>query len=110
MKTKRFFQPADRYHYDFKFATFRDGYAQIDTEQDASYYGTWANPFKREIINYAEGDHTIQTAGDEQEFVDEIREIKEWSEGLGYRFIGIDPGSNKELKQKFIEIGLGDLL
>jgi hypothetical protein len=38
------FTPSDRYVYDFVLCTYDKGWAQIDTRQDASYYGTWTNP------------------------------------------------------------------
>jgi hypothetical protein len=46
----RDFAPADRYLYDFKLLTSGKGWAQLDTRQDASYYGTWINPTKRQIF------------------------------------------------------------
>ena len=44
MKITREFCPGDRYVYDFGLCTYEKGWAQVDTAQDASYFGTWANP------------------------------------------------------------------
>ena len=41
------FAPADRYLYDFKVLTIDKGWAQLDSRQDASYYGHW-NPRQRQ--------------------------------------------------------------
>lgn len=110
MKTIREFAPGDRYIYDFKLCTTSKGFAQVDTSQDASYFGTWANPFKLMIVCYCEGDVTIQTADNPTEFVDEIHKIKTWNEENGMRLIGIDPGFNESLKAEFEKIGLANLL
>lgn len=111
MKTvKKFIPGIDRYHFDFGACTSVKGYAQVDTEQDASYYGTWANPFELRVVSYAEGDIHTSTAENVEEFVSEIREIKRWNDEQGWAFLGIDPGFNEELANRFLEIGLGDLL
>jgi len=110
MKTTREFAPADRYVYDFGLCSGRNGFAQIDTSQDASYYGTWANPARLMIVSYCEGDVTTQVAENQAEFVEEIRKIKAWNEEVGMRFIGIDPGLNEALAAKFCDLGLSDLL
>ena len=96
MKTERNFLPGDRYAYDFKHCTTAKGFAQVDTSQDASYFGTWANPFTLQIVSYCEGDVTIQTADNEAEFLQEILNIRIWNEENGHKFLGIDPGFNEE--------------
>ncbi len=60
MKIVREFAQADRYVYDFGSCSYANGFAQIDTRQDASYFGTWCSPERRMIVNYCEGDVTIQ--------------------------------------------------
>jgi hypothetical protein len=110
MEKIREFNPTDRYIYDFDLCTTSKGYAQVDTEQDAHYYGTWANPFDLIVISYCEGDVCISKAANEQEFIDELNAIKQWNIDNGWRFKGIDPGFNEALKNRFIELGLSDLL
>lgn len=110
MKTITEFYPGDRYIYDFRLCTTEKGYAQVDTDQDASYYGTWASPDKRTIVNYCEGDLTVQIADTPEEFATALRDLKKWLDGFGYRFIGIDPGFDEALAAKFCDLGLADLL
>lgn len=110
MKTEKRFLSANRYRFDFGMCSSKNGFAQIDTSQDASYFGTWANPFELKIISYIEGDIIIQSAESVDEFVTEIRKIKEWNERYGWRFLGIDPGCNADIEEKFKAIGLGDFL
>ena len=100
----------DRYKFDFDTCSSSKGYAQVDTEQDASYHGIWANPFKMIVVSYVEGDVYTNTAENIDEFIDEINKIKTFTEEYGYAFFGIDPMDKKEIKNKFVEIGLGHLL
>lgn len=108
--TRDFNSMTDRYAFDFGQCSTKNGFAQIDTSQDASYYGTWANPFKLIIVNFCEGDITIKEAENQKEFTEVILELKKWNEESGYRFRGIDPGFNKELKVEFESLGLEKLL
>lgn len=111
MKTENTFYPSsDRYQFDFSLCSIKKGFAQVDTAQDASYYGTWANPETLQIVNYCEGDVSIRTADNPDEFVQALRELKEWTDKMGYPFLGIDPGFSDTLKAKFEEIGLADML
>lgn len=111
MKTERLFDGmTNRYAFDFKHCTIKNGYAQVDTSQDAPYYGTWANPFKLQVVTYAEGDITIRTAENAAEFADEIETMKDWNLRIGLKFYGIDPGFNEPLANQFKTVGLGHLL
>jgi len=113
METIREFWPGDRYRYDFRLCRVNDGWAQVDTGQDASYFGTWANPEKLQIVCYCEGDVSTRTAENSDEFVAEILDIKKWNEENGWRFIGIDPGlgdKGNDIATRFKKMGLGDLL
>jgi len=111
MRIERSFLPmSDRYAFDFGLCHPSRGWAQIDTSQDAYYYGTWASPARREILNYVEGDVTRWVAESDAEFAAEIRRFKAWNEAHGWKFRGIDTGGNAELIEGFARIGLGDLL
>lgn len=107
---KRFHLDADRYLFDFKRCKASDGWAQVDTSQDASYYGTWCNPFQLKLVTYCEGDVTIQNYENPIKFSDGIRELVQWNKDYGHKLIGIDPGFNDKLKTRLSEYGLGDLL
>jgi hypothetical protein len=110
MQTIREFAPADRYLYDFGLCSYDNGFAQIDTRQDASYYGTWCSPTRRMIVNYAEGDVTTHIAETDDEFVQALRELVQWSDEAGHGPTRIDPGFADEMRQAFTRLGLGDLL
>ena len=110
MRVERTFEPGDRYEYDFGMCSAAYGFAQVDTSQDASYFGTWANPFSLTIINYCEGDVTKTVCDTPEEFVAELEQMKQWNEENEHRFHGIDPMMVAKLKQKFIEVGAGALL
>ena len=108
MKITREFAPADRYAYDW--ALCGNGFAQVDTSQDAPYYGTWCSPEHLLQVNYCEGDVTLILYDDPQEFHDGIRELKRWTEEHGWAFHGIDPGFSKSLEAWFEAVGLADML
>ncbi len=100
-----FMLDGERYEFDFKYCTPAKGWAQVDTDQDAWYYGNWANPTSLELFEYAEGDMTHRKAESEQEFVEAVRELSQWE-----RFRGIDPMLDEGIAQRFRDLGLGDLL
>lgn len=105
-----FIGDADRYLFDFRYCTVKKGYAQLDTSQDAPWYGTWVSPERLQIVSYAEGDVTVTKCDSPQEFHDEIRKMKECNEIHGWEFRGIDPGMSESLKAWFVACGLEDLL
>lgn len=107
MRTVNEFAPSDRYVYDFGLCSVSNGFAQVDTSQDAHYFGTWANPETFQIICYCEGDVTLQTAETKDEFIEAIRRLATWEH---HRFKGIDPMENESIEKGFEELGLGDLL
>jgi hypothetical protein len=108
MRTEHSFSPSDRYHFDFGECSERRGFCQIDTTQDAPYFGIWCDPFGLRIVTYCEGDVTRQWAENEAEFADEIRNLKDcYAEG----FLGIDPGWHPErFIERFTQLGLSELL
>ena len=111
MKVERdFIMNGERYDFDFGECSVANDFAQIDTCQDAWYFGTWTDPFDLTIVNYAEGDVTTQTAESDVEYVKAIRELKAWYEEMERRFIGIDTMLSDRLTQRFTELGLSDLL
>lgn len=110
MTILRDFAPADRYLYDFKLCTIAKGWAQIDTSQDASYFGQWVNPTKREIFCYCEGDLILTRCENDAELAGEIATMKAWNTEQGHRFLGIDPGFNTELKEALASAGLEEYL
>ena len=62
MKTTREFAPADRYIYDFGLCSYENGWAQVDTAQDAAYFGTWANPARVLIFRHVSGTRKLARA------------------------------------------------
>jgi len=110
MKTTRGFEhDSDRYKYDFNACHFKKGWAQIDTSQDAWYFGTWCNPFELIIFSYIEGDTCLEECENEAEFIEAIRIYQQWNYDQGHKF-HIDPMCVQRMIDKFTELGLDDLL
>ena len=107
------FRPlTDRYEFDFGECSCSNGFAQFDTRQDASYFGTWVNPTTRQVVSYTEGDVAHRTAETDAEFVEYVRELADWNKEAGY-WLGIDPGIGEKgdrLRAAFDGLGLADLL
>ena len=110
MKITREFCPGDHYIYDFGVCSYENGWAQVDTAQDASYFGTWANPARLMIFSYCEGDTTLKEAASSEEFADGLREIHKWNRANGYGPARIDPGLDPAMKVAFEVLGLADFL
>ena len=111
MKTERTHRSdIERYHFDLGKCSVANGFAQVDTGQDASYFGTWANPTTCVIVQFTEGDIAIMSDMTPDEFAAELREMKRWTDELGSGFKGIDGAMNDDLISKFAEVGLADLL
>jgi hypothetical protein len=103
-KITKEFAPADRYVYDFVACATAKGWAQLDTRQDASYYGNWINPTERKLFSYCEGDTTLTEFETDEEFKVALAECIAWHRERLY-FVGIDPGFNRELKAAFVRLG-----
>lgn len=108
MKTTRSFHPGeDRYGLDWDACSTGKGFAQVDTRQDASYFGNWANPSTFRLVGYCEGDLTIQDCDDAQEFE---KELRRWAALEHFGFKGIDPGLGNRIRDQFVDLGMTDLL
>lgn len=106
----RSFQPSSRYRFDTGLCSYAKGYAQIDTKQDASYFGTWCSPTERTIVCYCEGDVTIERADTDEEFIAAIRACAAWNDQQGYGPLQIDALASPQLAERFQALGLADLL
>ena len=99
----------NRYAFDFDLCSVSKGWAQIDTTQDASYFGTWAHPEQFKIVSYVEGDTTIETADTLEEFKQILFKCIDWNKSNGY-WRGIDPGLDKKSIQTWIDLGFKSLI
>ena len=111
MKVIRDFRPmSDRYSFDTGACSYANGFAQIDTKQDASYYATWCAPATRTIVNFCEGDLTTTVCETDAEFAEQLRELDRWNAEAGYGPMKIDAGFGDGLRQAFENLGVVDLL
>jgi len=110
MKVTRQHCPGDRYRYDFGPCSCKNGWAQVDTDQDASYYGIWAHPADLKVFSYVEGDTALFESESQDEFVEHLRAIASFEISQGRRPARIDPGLGDEIAAKFRDLGLADML
>lgn len=85
-------------------------YAQLDTSEDASWYGNWASAQRLTFISYAEGDCVVTKCETVEEFKEEFKSFLSFCDRVGYRFLGIDPGLNEPSKDSWLQIGLNEFL
>ena len=109
MKTIREYVGGNRYPFDFKLCSGEKGWAQFDTTQDASYFGTWTHPVELKTVSFTEGDLCVETWDSEAEYVQALRETVAFYQKDG-SFKGIDPGLDEKLAGRFAELGVADLL
>lgn len=111
MKTTRgFHENGDRYFYDFDKCSHHKGWAQIDTEQDASYYGQWAHPTELKYFSYCEGDTTSIECETPEEFVELMRSLEKFEVDQERKPAKIDPMCVEGIEEAFIALGLTDML
>ena len=103
MKIERSFQP-DLTRYDFDNQLLAKGYLQVDTEQDASYYGNWVNLKTRRFVQFAEGDVTVIDFASNEEMTDYLRNV--------YQLLHIDAGlRNRDQVLKLAEdLGISEIM
>lgn len=99
-KTELFDGEMNRYAFDFCHCRLNDGWAQLDTDQDASYFGNWAHPERLHIVSFVEGDITVTKCEDSDEFRTEIERIAAFHvDTMDGRF-AIDPANNSRADWK----------
>lgn len=76
--TRTFHPSIDRYVFDFNRCDSSDGWECYDSDQDASYFGTWVRMETRETVTYAEGDITHVQAPTEEAFRAELASMAEF--------------------------------
>lgn len=100
----------DRYEFDFNKCSYSNGWFQVDTYQDAGYFGIWTNPTTREIVTYAEGDITRVVCDDDNSYAIELRTTASYYVSTYHEYwtsAKIDLGiSNRfQSSQRFAELG-----
>jgi hypothetical protein len=105
--TRTFIQDGNRYIFDNGACHFKQGYAQVDTGQEAWYYGLWANAKNFKIVCYAEGDLTVEEYENAEEFATAFREMAERYKGYGWT-CRIDTMCSDPIKEAFEACNLSE--
>jgi tRNA G10 N-methylase Trm11 len=106
IKKETFFESIDRYAFDFDMCKPSKGFAQLDTSEDASYYGNWVNFKDYKIVSYCEGDITIETCENKEEFKELLKKTVDFYKFNQENFKGIDLLCNETIKEDFNKLGL----
>tara|TARA_Y100000114_G_scaffold44776_1_gene40430 strand:- start:505 stop:861 length:357 start_codon:yes stop_codon:yes gene_type:complete len=105
MNTTESFANCDRYVFDFNYCSFKKGFAQLQTTEDAHYLGNWVNFKSLELITYCEGDITINKCDNVEEFKKQLFKVVSWYKNND-SFEGIDLMDSKEIKEDFNKLNL----
>jgi hypothetical protein len=108
-KTDGFVLDGSRYQLD---TALPKDFAQLDTSEDASYYGNWASAKRLVLVSYCEGDCTTTKCETIEEFKQQIESFQAFSNSGGRKFKGIDPGwsPTEDLIKSWRDCGLAHLL
>lgn len=108
-KHEEFVVDGSRHQYDWGLPA---DFAQLDTSEDASYYGNWASAQRLTLFSYCEGDCTTTVCETAEEFRHQIDEFQAFCDRVGYKFLGIDPGwiHTEERLQPWRDCGLAHLI
>ena len=68
-----FLMEGDRYIFDFQMSV--DHWLQLDSENDASFFGNWVNPTTRRTLSYLEGDLYLVECADDESYDREVASI-----------------------------------
>lgn len=103
-------EDCDRYAFDFQHCQGSRGWAQLDTHEDASWFGNWAHPDHLQIVSFAEGDICVATCEDSDEFRAEIERMASFfidTQGGTFR---IDAGLKPNAEASWVSHGLKHFL
>ena len=113
MRVEKAQSPADdRYHYDFTLTPAK-GWAQIDTPEDAAWYGAWVNPQARRMVTYVEGEESAATLEDGEDpavFGQHVRDYCQRHETRHGKPGRIDDMCRDGIRSAIIALGLEDCL
>ena len=110
--TSEFISMTDRYTFDFGRCSYERGFCQVDTSQDAWFFGRWANPYRLVAVAYTEGDLDVFQCDTAEEFTGLLRGWNDTEQRYTGRHIRIDLGLTQRdaMRAKFDALGLADLL
>ena len=106
IKKEKFFESIDRYAFDFDMCKPSKGYAQLDTSEDASYFGNWVNFKEYKIVSYCEGDVSIETCENKEEFKELLKKTVDFYKFNQDNFLGIDLLCNEKIINDFESLEL----
>jgi len=100
----------DRYSFDRQY-TLANGWAQVDTYQDAPYFGIWTSPALLQIFTYCEGDLCLEQCNDVADYVDAVKRCIAFYDGHEKPCrIDVFESRFPEMAKAFRDLGLGEFI
>jgi hypothetical protein len=93
--TKTHIDDMDRYQIDFSMVGATGGYVQIDTVEDASWFGMWLDSRSRRLVIFAEGDLEVRSYDSDADLVTDLEHLDRRYVSEGRRGLRFDPWTDE---------------
>jgi len=103
MKVTKGRSEGERYQFDFNLCSYKKGWLQIDTNQDASYNGSWCNLKDLQVFSFCEGDTYLIECESIEDFRQALTKERDFHLGMEGGRWNIDVSDAE--KAKYIELG-----
>ncbi len=108
--TRTFAEDGTRYEIDSGVCNSATGFCQIDTDQDASYFGIWTSPTRRVVCSFMEGDITVKEASTDAEYrevlVNCLTSHRHRNEARPHAMIDLGIAGRDDFRDAFVSLGL----
>lgn len=108
--TRTFAEDGSRYEIDCGPCSPDRGFCQVDTDQDASWFGIWTNPQTMVIASYMEGDITVERATCPFDYrralVNTLTAYRHPNPDRGHAMVDLGLFRRAEMLDAFVSLGL----
>jgi hypothetical protein len=112
--TRTFAEDGNRYEIDNGVCNSASGFCQIDTSQDASYFGIWTSPSQRAVCSFMEGDITVEKATTDAEYreilVNCLTSHRHNNEAHPHAMIDLGISRRDEFRDAFVTLGMASYI
>jgi hypothetical protein len=112
--TRTFAEDGTRYEIDNGVCNTDNGFCQVDTDQDASYFGIWTSPERRVVCSFMEGDITVNKATTDAEYrevlVNCLTAYKHRNEARPHAMIDLGISRRDEFRDAFVTLGMASYI
>ena len=112
--TRAFAEDGSRYEIDLGVCSYFNGFCQIDTNEDASWFGLWTNPEQMVVASYIEGDIAVERGENPADYraalVRTLLSYGHSNPDRKHAMIDLGISRRAEFRDRFTELGLASYL